>query len=180
MMRRAGGLGLLLLLAGCSELDESGAPTTTSRSPNLGLTRRLLTFHEHELELAELVSQRAGSDTVRALGRRGRLSHEPQARALRAWLERWSANSTSTDSSARPSGLASSEEMAELANATGAGFDRLFLALMTRHHEQLLGALQSKSEARDASVPGELIDTIRAVAQTELDEMRATLARSPE
>lgn len=174
-------LALLLALAGCSEPQEGGAPTPTDRSsPNLGLTRRLLIFQEHELALTELVSQRAGSDTVRALARRSQQAHEPQARALRAWQERRRAGSTSaTGSSARPSGLASSDEMAELANATGAGFDRLFLALMTRHHEHVLLALQSETESA-STVPQALIDEIRVLAQSELDELRMTLARSPE
>jgi uncharacterized protein (DUF305 family) len=175
-------LGLLLVLAGCSQPDDSGVPPTTDRSsPNLDLTRELLSFHEHELALAQLVPRRAGSDTVRALGRRSRLAHEPQAHALRLWLHRWSAPSrTDTQSSAPPPGAASSEEMVELANATGAGFDRLFLALMTRHHQTVLFALQSVPEAAASTVPQGLIAEIRTWAQAELDELDMTLARSPE
>jgi predicted outer membrane protein len=76
--------------------------------------------------------------------------------------------------------LASSEELAELANATGPGFDRLFLALMTRYHEEVLRTLQSWPDASASTGPQELIREIRASAQAQLDELRATLARSPE
>ena len=180
--RWLGLLGLLFVLAGCSTTDGSGAPTTTDRSsPNLDLTRRLLRFHELELELAELVSQRAGSDTVRAIGRRSQQTHEPQARALRTSLARSGADSKAIpDSSARPPGLASSEEVAELANATGAGFDRFFLALMIRHHEEVLRTLQSQPAASASTAPQGLIPEIRTSAQAELGELLVTLARSPE
>jgi uncharacterized protein (DUF305 family) len=181
-MRWVGLLGLLLVLAGCSQPDGRGVPTTTDRaSPNLDLSRRLLSFHESELALVELVPQRAGSDTVRALGHRSRISHEPQAHSLRRWSERWGTGSGSdTDSSAPPPGVVSPEEIDELAGATGAGFDRLFLALMTRHHEELLRALQSMPEASASTVPQGFIAEVRTSAQAELDELGMTLARSPE
>lgn len=178
-----GWIGLLLLaLASCSQTEDRGAPTTTERSsPNLDVARRLLSFHERELALAELVPERAASDTVRAIGRQSQLAHEPQAQALRRWLERRSAGSPpDTESSAPPPGLASPEEMAELANATSSGFDRLFLALMTRHHEEVLRALQSEPEVSASTLPSGFISEIRVSAQAELDELGMTLARSPE
>jgi uncharacterized protein (DUF305 family) len=150
-------------------------------SPDLESIRRILAYHERELQLVELVPQRAESDIVQDHGRRSRELHDPQIRALRLWIQRRSGSSTSTTGPSRTGspGAASSAELAELSHATGASFDRLFLALMTRHHEHVLRVLE-REPASAAAVPTEILVDIQAGVRTELEQFRLTLARSPE
>jgi hypothetical protein len=76
-------------------------------------------------------------------------------------------------------GAASSAEVAELSGAAGASFDRLFLALMTRHHEHVLWVLESEPASAGA-VPTEILTDMRGDVRAELERFQLTLARSPE
>ena len=102
---------------------------------------------------------------------------------LSGWLEDWSAEagrSTGTDHGSMDhgdtGGMMSDEDMAALADVSGAEFDRMFLAMMTAHHE---GAVQQAgTEIADGENPDALAmaEDIRDTQNAEIAEMEQLLA----
>jgi len=80
---------------------------------------------------------------------------------------------------AQMAGMATPEQMAELATLQGVEFDRMFLTLMIRHHE---GALEMVDELLDADgsaadpVLFRFVGDIESDQQAEIDKMNALLA----
>ncbi len=71
--------------------------------------------------------------------------------------------------------MATPEQMFELESASGAEFDRLFLELMTAHHE---GAIDMAGEATGAQHPivADMVDGTVASKSAEITVMQGLLA----
>jgi uncharacterized protein (DUF305 family) len=70
-------------------------------------------------------------------------------------------------------GMLTAAELARLAAATGAGFDRLFLEYMIRHHE---GALAMVAELLATPGAGQEVEIFRLVSDVDADQ-RAEIRR---
>ena len=64
----------------------------------------------------------------------------------------------------RMAGMASPEQMAELAAARGAEFDRLFLRLMITHHEGAVTMVERLLGAKNAVGGGETSSSFRSMS----------------
>ena len=73
------------------------------------------------------------------------------------------------------SGMMTDEDMQALADATGADFDRLWLQMMTAHHQGAISmADQVKAESSNADVTA-LADAVISGQTTEIDTMQTLL-----
>ncbi|MGW0505916.1 DUF305 domain-containing protein [Micromonospora sp. NPDC003241] len=98
--------------------------------------RMMIPHHEQALEMSALAPDRAADPRVRALADRIRAGQRPEIGVLRAWLaERHLTTEVSGHDHATMKGMQSPEAMGRLAAARGVDFDRLFLRMMTEHHE---------------------------------------------
>ncbi|MBX7266644.1 DUF305 domain-containing protein [Micromonospora sp. Llam7] len=98
--------------------------------------RMMISHHQQALEMAGLATDRAAAAQVRALAERIRASQGPEIGVLRAWLTaRGLAGEVDGHDHTTMRGMHSPEAMRRLADARGADFDRLFLQMMTEHHE---------------------------------------------
>jgi uncharacterized protein (DUF305 family) len=80
-------------------------------------------------------------------------------------------------------GMLSDEEMARLAGATGAEFDRLFLEFMIRHHEGALVMVADLFSADGGGQEAELFQFASHVdgdQRAEIARMRGMLSTSPQ
>lgn len=149
-------------------------------SVDVGFARDMARHHDQAVELAELVRDRSDDPTVRQLARDIALTQQAQIGQMRGWLDVWGRAPTSVGApmqwmdhpadQAMP-GLASDEEVAELAAAEGVEAETRFLELMVRHHQ---GGIHMASAAADTA--GE--DVVRRLAggmvesqQAEVDQM---------
>ncbi|WBB51416.1 DUF305 domain-containing protein [Verrucosispora sp. WMMA2044] len=98
--------------------------------------RMMIPHHEQALEMAALATDRSTEPQVRALADRIRASQGPEIGVLRAWLTaRGLSAGVDGHDHATMRGMQSAEAMRRLAAARGAEFDRLFVRMMTDHHE---------------------------------------------
>ncbi len=125
--------------------------------------------------MSALAPARASSDGVKRLAERITAAQQPEIGAMQAWQGRHPAPSATTDGhdhGAMP-GMATERQMKDLADASGADFDRLFLRLMTAHHE---GALKMAGEVlkggNDPAVE-EMAAEVVATQSAEISRMRA-------
>ncbi|GAA3698799.1 DUF305 domain-containing protein [Nonomuraea antimicrobica] len=105
----------------------------------------MIPHHRQALEMTSLVEARTTTSAVRALARQIAAAQTPEVKAMTAWLEGLGRQVPDghAHEGAAAYGMATQEELNALRAARGAAFDRLFLRLMTRHHE---GAVKMAGE----------------------------------
>ncbi|MFK0253783.1 DUF305 domain-containing protein [Streptomyces sp. NPDC090445] len=176
-----------------SRPDDS--PNTADRS----YVQRMVEHHRQALDMTALAPARASADGVRRLAERIAAAQQPEIAVMQAWLARHPAPAASTTAGGHGGGsgsddgnggghgsggghgnghgampgMATEQQMKDLAGARGADFDRLFLTLMTAHHE---GALKMAGEAlasgNNAAVE-EMANEVVATQSAEIHRMRA-------
>ena len=138
--------------------------------------------HQMALDMAELAGERAGSDAVRALGRKIIAAQHAEIDTMRAWRARWFADAPAarpmTAEAMATMGMAGMD-MDRLTAARGVEFDRLFQEQMIPHHA---GAVTMAAEAQVASSRPEIHGLARriiAAQAREIGEMQASLDSLP-
>ena len=144
----------------------------------------MIAHHAQALDMTELVAERTQRDAIRMLGQRIELSQEDEITMMEDWLRERDLEVPEPgahrhhDAELMP-GMATPEQMEELAAADGAPFDTLFLELMIEHHEGALemvdDLLEQPGTAQD-SVLYQFTSDINADQSAEIDRMDAMLA----
>jgi uncharacterized protein (DUF305 family) len=142
--------------------DEAISIAGTSYSPDdVRFMQDMIPHHHQALEMAALVGDRTNRPELVDVAGRINASQQDEIEFMQQWLaER---GEQVPDPSAhhamhtehRMAGMASPEQMADLAAASGTAFDRLFLQLMITHHE---GAVTMVDELREQ--PGSAFDPV--------------------
>lgn len=160
---------------------EEAAKAKPDDSPNAAdhaYVSHMIEHHRQALTMSALAPERAAADGVKRLAERITAAQKPEIGAMEKWLARHPATAapgapaTGHDHGAMP-GMASEQQLAELTAARGTDFDRLFLRLMTAHHE---GAVKMAGEAlaggNNVAVE-EMATEVVATQSAEIHRMRA-------
>jgi len=174
--------------------DEATKLAVTRYAPgDVTFMQHMIVHHRQAIEMAALVKTRTSNPGIIKVADRIDASQQDEMKFMTTWLtdrnEETKMAGMGHDHHAMK-GMASPEQMAGLAAASGTAFDRLFLQLMTAHHQ---GALDMVNDLHD--MPGtaydpvmfeftnELVtdqkaetDRMNAVAAGLLQDPRATLA----
>lgn len=154
---------------------------------DLAFLQMMVPHHRQALEMAALAPGRAASPAVLALAERIEAAQAPEILLMAGWLTDrgvevpqagddpalWDHGAHGHDGMV---GMLEPAELAALADARGAEFDRLFLAGMVRHHE---GAVQMARDAlAGATDPRivELAEDVNAGQAAEVGRMQRLLA----
>ncbi|MCI2239223.1 DUF305 domain-containing protein [Paenibacillus sp. TRM 82003] len=145
----------------------------------------MVPHHRQAVQMAELAPQRARDEAVRTLATRIAQGQGAEIDVLTSWLDdrggvAWAAaqqdHHGGHDTADMP-GAVTTEQLQELADARGAGFDELFLDLMIDHHEGALAmagdALRSGTDVRMQ----ELATDVAVTQEVEVRRMRELLER---
>ncbi|MFE3859594.1 DUF305 domain-containing protein [Streptomyces goshikiensis] len=170
-------------------------PDDTPNAADQTYVRGMIEHHRQALTMSALAPDRASAEAVKGLAERIAAAQKPEIGAMERWLARYPApggagGSGSTggsggtggmgstggmgghDHGAMP-GMATEQQLKELADARGTDFDRLFLKLMTAHHE---GALKMAGQAlaggNNVAVE-EMATEVVATQTAEIHRMRA-------
>jgi uncharacterized protein (DUF305 family) len=143
----------------------------------------MIGHHAQALEMTRLLPTRTSRDDMRLLAERIDVSQRDEIRMMQQWLRSRGEEAPSPDAHhghhgaggarALMPGMLTEEELARLAKATGADFDRLFLEYMIRHHE---GALTMVKELFGTPGAAQESETYRFATDVESDQ-RAEIAR---
>jgi len=158
--------------------DKITAPDRTRyNSLDVTFVRMMIPHHEQALELAALAPSRVRDPQVRAIAERIRVAQGPEISVLRAWLaERGEADRPGGghDHATMP-GMASPQALSALAGADGAAFDRMFVDLMSAHHQGAIDmCLQVLRGGADERLQ-KLATDIAAEQRIEISRMRDAL-----
>ena len=149
--------------------EEAVQITDTSYSPDdVAFMRRMMPHHKQALEMAVLVAQRTNLPELGDIAGRIKASQTDEIEFMQGWLaDRGEASSSMPKTAQHAShggagamhskmkGMASPEQMAQLAASASTAFDRLFLELMISHHE---GAVEMVEDLLDQ--PGSAYDPV--------------------
>lgn len=151
--------------------------------------RRMIEHHAQALEMTSLASTRSRSEEIHLLARRIDLSQKDELRVMERWLTERGEELPSPDAHhghhgggghhEQMPGMLTPEELARLAKATGAEFDRLFLEFMIHHHEGALIMVEELFSGEGAGQDGEIFQFASHVAadqRIEIARMRRMLA----
>ncbi|WP_380169077.1 DUF305 domain-containing protein [Jannaschia sp. R86511] len=139
----------------------------------------MVPHHTQALVMADLAPGRAGDERVLGLAERISLGQGPEIATMQAWLSAQGLPEADPeaghDSHEDMRGMATPEQLFELESASGAEFDRLFLELMTAHHE---GAIDMAEQAAGAQHPivADMVDGTIASQGAEIEIMQELLA----
>ena len=197
-----GVLGAVVLLCGCTGDDEGGANAsmateqtaadgTVFNAADVEFARAMIAHHRQTVEIADLASVPGNEASTWLVPLADRIKAEQLADIdrLQALLDSWdppvgsgaTATSDDVDGVADPTqtpgalGMMSADEMIELTTTTGGDFDRLWLAMMIRHHEGAVAMCkQLLVDGRSAQLQS-LAATVSSAHQVQLSEMNAAL-----
>ncbi len=133
----------------------------------------MIPHHSQAVTMSELALANSTNPEVLALATAIRDAQGPEISQMQSWLDEGK-YSESESHSMNMGGMMSEEEIAKLAIAKGAAFDRLFLEGMIAHHE---GAIQMAEMIKDStnSEVKKLFSNIVSSQSAEIEAMKALL-----
>ncbi|MEU7618924.1 DUF305 domain-containing protein [Micromonospora rifamycinica] len=138
-------------------------------TPDVWFVRMMIPHHQQALQMAELAPDRAASAQVKAIAARIRGAQGPEIGLLRGWLDtRGLAADEPGHDHGGMRGMQSPAAIRQLTDARGTAFDRLFVQLMTAHHE---GAVAMATELLSAGADQQLNEFANAVATEQAVEI---------
>lgn len=150
---------------------DATVPSAPFNDADASFMTMMIPHHAQALEMAELAETRAADEDVLALARRIHGAQGPEIRSMAAWLDsRGLAVPGASDHSGHDMvGMLTAEQMAGLAAAQGADFDRLFLAGMIQHHR---GAVDMAAEELEAGSDLLALELAADISTGQLAEIR--------
>lgn len=193
----AGLIAGVVVLAGCSNGADDGTAAGGSAASSaagsasasasaefndadVAFVQGMLPHHEGALEMAQLAEGRAQDPRVLDLASRIEAAQEPEIETMTGWLAAWG-QPESDDMGGMDHGGGMDMggmdmDMSGLEAASGTEFDRMFLEMMSEHHQQAVEMAEteiSDGENTDAVALAEEISTSQAA---EIEEMQTVLS----
>ncbi|MEV1288531.1 DUF305 domain-containing protein [Micromonospora sp. NPDC049679] len=138
--------------------------------------RMMIPHHTQALQMAALAPNRAEDPRIRALADRIKASQGPEIHQLRAWLDARGLgpeDASGQHEHGTMRGMQTPEAMKALAAAKGDAFDRMFVQMMTDHHQ---GAIEMSRNMLRVGVDL----TIQEIATSTATEQQIEITRMRE
>lgn len=147
-------------------------------SLDVWFVRMMIPHHQQALEMAALAESRAADPRVRAVADRIRAAQEPEIGLMRGWLAaRGLPAEVAGHDHGTMRGMQSPEAMRRLAAARGADFDRLFVQMMTAHHQGAVTMATDLLKVGADLTMNEFANSVATEQGVEIDRMHELLAR---
>lgn len=167
----------------------TAAGSTVGSEADIAFAQLMIPHHQQAIEMAALAAFNATSPEVKALAVQIEAAQDPEIQTMTQWLTTWGAPTvmaTPSDGGTdhggmdmggmTEAGMMSAEDMAALANATGADFDTRWLQMMITHHQGAIAMAQQVGETTTNPEVGELADAIITGQTAEIATMQQLLA----
>lgn len=176
-----------LLLSGCT--INLGAAESHNHSGMMGenksdfsgadimFAQMMIPHHQQAVDMGTLAETRASSPEVKALAAKIKAEQAPEIEQMKHWLEDAGASlDMGHDMGHGMGGMLTEEDMAALAAATGAEFDRLYLNGMIAHHEGAIHMAQMVVDSNNSEAKS-LADAIISSQTEQITYMQELLAK---
>ena len=161
---------LAALLAGCATSDKSN---NSFSADDQIFAAMMIPHHEQAIQMSELALLNSTDPEILALASEIKAAQDPEIDQMKSW---GSSKMGSHAGHMMDEGMLTDDEMAQLKDASGAEFERLFLEGMIKHHQ---GAIQMAdmiidSANEEAALLGKNIVESQSA---EIERMRQLLTR---
>jgi uncharacterized protein (DUF305 family) len=188
ILRRIGAAGLLTAVAVLVSVA-SLALVIADQPPGedsaeAGFARDMSAHHAQAVEMAQIVQENTDDPEVTNLASDIAITQQGQIGRMQGWLSVWGLPISGSNQrmawmgsemDGRMPGMASSEELNELRNASGEEAERLFLRLMIPHHQAAIPMAEAVMERSDDPAVAEFAQAIIASQRAEIQTMRGML-----
>ncbi|MFD8996047.1 DUF305 domain-containing protein [Streptomyces abikoensis] len=164
-----------------SASSSGSAPSGQHNQADVHFAQEMIPHHRQAIDMADLAAKQAASDDVKALAEKIKKSQGPEIETMTAWLKSWGKpvpqGETGTQRggpTAQP-GMAGGQEMDNLRNASGTGFDKMFLTMMIAHHQGAIAMANSEKKDGLYGPAKQLADSIITSQNAEIAQMRKML-----
>ncbi|MFD3545403.1 DUF305 domain-containing protein [Streptomyces sp. NPDC058655] len=150
-------------------------PDDTPNAADRTYVRHMVEHHRQALTMSSLAPDRASAEGVKRLADRITVAQKPEIAVMEKWLARYPAPAGAPgdhDHGAMP-GMATEQQLKELGDARGADFDRLFLTLMTAHHQGALTMAGTALAGGNNVAVEEMATELVATQTAEIHRMRS-------
>lgn len=193
----SGAIALSLTLAACGGNSTSSTSSTATTAPrtststsvdathnaaDVSFTQSMIVHHQGAIQMAQVAEKQASTQQVKDLAKRIEAAQGPEIDEMTSWLKAWgepvSASGSMGNMGSGAMGMMTDEQMNQLMGAQGTNFDRMFLEMMTIHHQ---GAIEmAKTEQANGSNPqakalAQSIETSQTAEVTEMAQMLKNL-----
>lgn len=163
-----------------SPADLASLPGVSYSAADVGFMQAMIGHHAQALEMTELVEARTTNARIRSLALRIEISQADEIGSMQAWLAARGQEPpvVGGEHHGHAPGMLSAGQMAELAAATGAEFDRHFLQFMIQHHEGALVMVRELMASPGAGQESEIFafaSDVEGDQQMEIERMSAML-----
>ncbi|MEU0214907.1 DUF305 domain-containing protein [Streptomyces sp. NPDC006265] len=190
---------LVLAACGSDNGSDTGSGTQTSASAgaedtagahndqDVSFAQDMIPHHQQAIQMSKMAARQASSAEVKDLATRIEKAQGPEIETMSGWLESWGEDAPSSmpgmdhggdSGSSHMPGMMDTEDMDELMEASGKGFDTMFLTMMVEHHE---GAVEMATTEKDKGQYGptkKLAGDIITAQNAEIEEMNKLLGKS--
>jgi uncharacterized protein (DUF305 family) len=158
------------------EAAEQHSENDSPNSADVSYARMMIEHHAQALVMTELAPENAESTEVKRIAGRITAAQKPEIEAMKGWLKsyRKPLKAERHEHAAMP-GMATEAQLDKLRAADGKAFDRLFLTLMTTHHQGAITmAADVKGQGNNIRIE-EMADEVIAQQTSEITRMRDML-----
>ena len=155
-------------------MDHSGNSSSKYSADEVMFAQMMISHHEQAVLMSELALKNSSDPKIIALANQIAGAQGPEIKEMKKWI----GGAMGTDHSGHNmdmNGMLTDTQVAELAQATGPEFDRLFLSGMIAHHEGALDMAAMIADSTKADVKL-LYENIMTSQSAEITEMKALLA----
>lgn len=184
----------LLALVAATALVTGCGSSDTHNDADVTFAQQMVPHHEQAVTMSDLALEpdRGASAEVRALAEQIGSAQHGEIEQMNGWLEEWGEDGAVSEHGGHGAehgdghgeghgdggheGMLTEEQLDELAAATGAEFDALWLTSMIEHHEGAITMAQKVvADGKDPDVRA-LAEQIVQVQQDEIEQMRAIVS----
>ncbi len=172
-----------VVLAACGSNDDNTAGGASDHNAaDVSFATDMIPHHGQAIDMAKLAADRASAPEVKALAVRIQSAQDPEIDTMSGWLRSWGEDVPSTamshagHSGMSMPGMMSADEMNDLMAKSGAAFDRVFLTMMTKHHQGAIEMARTEQAKGSYGSAKDLASKIIKDQQAEIDEMAKLLA----
>lgn len=196
------GAAAVLTLTACSSTDHTAAGGSHSTSPSAAASSSsaqsaaehnpadvtfatgMIPHHGQAIAMADMAVRQASNSQVERLAAEIKAAQGPEITTLSGWLKVWGAPVPSTSMSAGHdmgghggmTGMMSAAEMQQLEAASGAAFDKLWLEMMTKHHQGAIEMAKTELASGQNQSAKALAQSISTSQAKEIATMQALLS----
>ncbi|GAA1864110.1 DUF305 domain-containing protein [Asanoa iriomotensis] len=157
--------------------EVSPIPRQPHNDADVRFVTMMIPHHEQALVMAKLVADHGENPKLKLIADRILAAQEPEIKTMETWLADRGLNRNSGGGHQHPmSGMQSAEALNRLTAAGGAEFDRMFVDMMTAHHQ---GAIDMADEVLGLGadvIVNEMASDVVVEQQAEINRMREALA----